>query len=51
MFQDEARFGRINEIKKCWAPAGIRPEVIKQIVRKYTYAYGAVSPADGESVF
>lgn len=51
MFQDEARFGRINEIKKCWAPKGIRPEVIKQIVREYTYAYGAVSPKDGKSDF
>ena len=51
MFQDEARFGRINEIKKCWVPKGIRPEVIKQIVREYTYAYGVVSPKDGKSDF
>jgi transposase len=47
MFQDEARFGRINDPRRCWAPMGIRPEVSKQIVREYTYAYAAVSPADG----
>ena len=47
MLQDEARFGRINEPKKCWAPKEIRPVVLKQTVREYTYAYGAVSPVDG----
>ena len=47
MFQDEARFGRINKIRKCWAPLGTRPEVPAQIIREYTYAYGAVSPKDG----
>ena len=47
MLQDEARFGRINEPKRCWAPKGIRPVVLKQTVREYTYAYGAVSPVDG----
>ena len=51
MFQDEARFGRINEIKSCWSPRGIRPEAVKQIVREYTYAYGAVSPIDGKADF
>lgn len=51
MFQDEARFGRINTIRKCWSPKGIRPEVIQQTVREYTYAYGAVSPTDGVSDF
>lgn len=51
MFQDEARFGRINEIKRCWAPSGVRPDVIKQIVREYTYSYCAVSPKDGVADF
>lgn len=51
MFQDEARFGRINGGKRCWSPRKHRPEIIQQIVREYTYAYGAVSPADGESDF
>jgi transposase len=47
MFQDEARFGRINDPRRCWAPKGVRPEVGMQIVREYTYAFGAVSPGDG----
>ncbi len=47
MFQDEARFGRINEPSRCWAPKGIRPYVPCQIIREYTYAYAAISPHDG----
>ena len=47
MFQDEARFGRINDPRRCWAPKGLRPEVGMQIVREYTYAFGAASPHDG----
>ena len=47
MFQDEARFGRINAVRRCWAPSGMRPEVGYQIVREYTYVYTAVSPCDG----
>jgi len=49
MFQDEARFGRINTPRRCWAPEGFRPNVPKQIVREYTYAYTASSPIDGVS--
>jgi hypothetical protein len=44
---DEARFGRINRPVRCWAPPHIRPVVDCQIVREYTYAYGAVCPHDG----
>jgi transposase len=47
MFQDEARFGRINQARRCWAPQGLRPEVSVQIVREYTYLFGATSPHDG----
>lgn len=47
MFQDEGRFGRINESRRCWAPEGVRPEVSVQFVREYTYAYAAVSPHGG----
>jgi transposase len=47
MFQDEARFGRINAVRRCWAPSGIRPQVGYQIIREYTYVYAAVSPFDG----
>lgn len=48
MFQDEGRFGRINNPRDCWAPAGIRPLVPFHLVREYTYVYAAVSPEDGE---
>lgn len=47
MFEDEARFGRINDPRCCWVPKGTRPNVPRQIVREYTYAYAAVSPLDG----
>jgi transposase len=47
MFADEARFGRMSEPHRCWAPKGVRPTVPAQIVREYEYAYAAVSPHDG----
>jgi hypothetical protein len=47
MFEDEARFGRLSQPHRCWAPQGIRPTVPAQIVREYEYAYAAVSPHDG----
>lgn len=50
MFMDEARFGRINRPVRCWAPSKTRPVVDCQMVREYTYAYGAVCPADGDLV-
>ncbi len=50
MFQDEAGFGRINKPKRCWCGDGIRPTVPCHRVREYTYAYGAVSPLDGDMV-
>ena len=46
-FQDEARFGRINDPSACWAPKGIRPMAKQQMVREYTYAYGMVCPKEG----
>ena len=47
MFQDEARYGRINDPRQCWAYKGIRPVTHKQIIREYTYLYGAFCPGDG----
>lgn len=47
MFQDEGRFGRINDHRRCWAPLGIRPDVPHQIVREYSYVFAALSPHDG----
>ena len=48
-FQDEARFGRIDNISSCWVPPKQRANVGKQIIREYTYAYTAVCPETGES--
>ncbi len=47
MFQDEARFGCINATRRCWAPAGMRPQTGRQFVREYTYVFAAVAPHDG----
>ena len=47
MFQDEARFGRMSDPRRCWAPAPLRPLVKVALVREFSYAYAAVSPADG----
>lgn len=47
MFQDEGRFGRMTDPKRCWAPEGMRPIVPHQQIREYIYAYTAVSPLDG----
>jgi transposase len=51
MFADEARFGRMNRPRPCWAPTGMRPRVASQLIREYTYLYGAVCPRDGTCVF
>ena len=48
MFQDEARFGRMVRIRRCWAPAPARPVVDNGYEREFTYVYGAVSPLQGE---
>ena len=47
MFQDEARFGRIADVRRCWCPKPLRPMVRAMVTQEYTYAYAAVSPADG----
>jgi DDE superfamily endonuclease len=51
MFEDEARFGRMNRPVRCWAPKGCRPITGKQLVREYTYVFCAVSPKDGGTDF
>jgi len=47
LFQDEGRFGRINDQRRCWAPLPSRPVVGHQVVREYVYVMTAVSPRDG----
>jgi len=48
-YQDEARFGRIDNIAVCLVPKGMRAKVGKQIIRKYTYTYTALCPETGEN--
>ena len=48
MFQDEARFGRISDPRACWAERPVRPNVKAQMIREYSYVFGAVSPQDGQ---
>lgn len=48
MFQDEARFGRISDLRRCWCPRPVRPVSIGMVSQEYVYAYAAVSVANGE---
>ena len=48
MFQDEARFGRISDTRRCWCPQPVRPLCYAMVTQEYAYAYAAVSVADGE---
>jgi transposase len=48
MFQDEARFGRISDVRRCWAPKPLRPICQGMLTHEYTYAYGAVDVSTGE---
>ena len=48
MFQDEARFGRISDVRRCWAPKPVRPVCQGMITHEYTYAYGAVDVCTGQ---
>ncbi len=48
MFQDEARFGRMVRIRRCWASSPKRPTVCNGYEREFVYVYGAVSPIEGE---
>lgn len=48
MFQDEARFGRMVRIRRCWAQSPQRPVVANGYEREFVYVYGAVSPLQGE---
>jgi putative transposase len=51
MFQDEAIFGRIGKVYKCWALTKLRPSVYQQKIRQYKYLFGAVDPFSGDSCF
>jgi hypothetical protein len=36
MFQDEARFGRISDVRRYWAPKPLRPLCQAMLTHKYT---------------
>lgn len=46
--EDEARFGRISEPRRCWAPKPIRPVVPRQVVHEWVYVFAAVCPKLGK---
>jgi len=50
LFQDESRFGCISDLRRCWAPVHMRPQVGHQVIREYVYTLGAVCPQDGALV-
>ena len=47
LFQDEARFGKISDVRRCWCPRPHRPMLKAMVGQEYTYAYAAISPGDG----
>ncbi len=47
MFQDEARFGRITNPRRCWAPYPLQPVCKTILTREYLYAYAAARVSDG----
>ena len=48
-FEDEAAFGRMNHLRKCWVYKADRAIVKKQAIREYLYAFTAVCPQTGET--
>jgi len=48
-FEDEASFGRMNHVRKCWTYRQDRAIVKKQAIREYLYAFTAVCPQTGET--
>lgn len=47
LFQDESRFGRISDRRRCWAPMQERPIVRHQVIREFLYVIAAVCPYSG----
>lgn len=46
-YQDEARFGRINTVQRCWCMKGLIPTVNQQLLKEYSYLFTAVCPKNG----
>ena len=48
-FEDQAAFGRMNHLGKCWVHRPDRAIVKKQVLREYLYAFTTVCPQTGET--
>jgi hypothetical protein len=48
-FEDEAAFGRMNHVRKCWVYRPNRAIVKKQAIREFIYSFTAVCPETGET--
>ena len=48
-FQDEARFGQKGTNSRVWSERGSRPRAVRQTEYEWTYMFGAVCPATGET--
>ena len=48
-FEDEAKFGRMNHVRKCWVNRADRAIVKQQQIREYCYAFTTVCPQTGET--
>jgi len=47
---DEARFGRITDARRCWAPKPERPVALTTVSHENTYAYTAANVRNGQTV-
>ncbi len=48
MFQDEARFGRTPDTRRCWCPEPMRPLCRAMVAQEHTYAHAAVPVSGGQ---
>ena len=48
-FEDEAKFGRMSHVRKCWVCRPDRAMVKQQQIREYVYAFTAACPQTGET--
>jgi transposase len=47
-FEDEARFGRMNKVQRCWTLRGLKVSVKHQLVREFIYTFSALCPQTGD---
>jgi transposase len=47
-FEDEGRFGRINNLQRCWSPPNGRAVINREITREFSYSFCSACPQTGE---